>query len=51
MTAWCVDLEGKRNFDARGVEIVTCAAVGAEIHACFARVVMAWRLDKTAGAI
>ena len=36
VTAWCVDLEGKRNFDARGVEIVTCAAVGAEIHACMA---------------
>ena len=31
VTAWCVDLEGKRNFDARRVEIVTCAAVGAEI--------------------
>ena len=37
--AWGVDLEGKRNFDGRGVEIVTCAAVGAEIHACFAGVV------------
>ena len=36
VSAGGVDLEGKRNSDARGVEIVTCAAVGAEIHACFA---------------
>ena len=49
VTAWCVDLEGKRNFDARGVEIVTCAAVGAEIHACMAGVVMTWLVDKTRG--
>ena len=47
--AWGVDLEGKRNFDARGVEIVTCAAVGAEIHPCMAGVVMTWLLDKTQG--
>ena len=47
--AWGVDLEGKRNFDARGVEIVTCAAVGAEIHACMAGVVMTWLVDKTRG--
>ena len=31
--AWGVDLEGKRNGDARRVEIVAFAAVGAEIHA------------------
>ena len=43
VTAWCVHVEGKRNFDGRGVEIVTCAAVGAEIHACFAGVVMTSR--------
>ena len=36
VSAGGVDLEGKRTFDARGVEIVTCAAVGAEIHACYA---------------
>ena len=36
VTAWCVHVEGKRNFDARGVEIVRGAAVGAEMHACMA---------------
>ena len=43
-------LEGKTNGDARGREIATCAAVGAEIQTCILqRLVRAWPLEPTSG--
>ena len=42
-------LEGKTNGDARGREIATCAAVGAEIRTCIRRLVRAWPLEPTSG--
>ena len=42
-------LEGKTNGDARGREIATCAAVGAEIQTCIRRLVRAWPLEPTSG--
>ena len=42
-----VHLEGKTNGDARGREIATCAAVGAEIQTCIRRLVRAWPLEPT----
>ena len=42
-------LEGKTNGDARGREIATCAAVGAEIQTCIQRLVRAWPLEPTSG--
>ena len=42
-------LEGKTNGDARGREIATCAAVGAEIQTCIQRLVRAWPLEATSG--
>ena len=40
-----IHLEGKTNGDARGREIATFAAVGAEIHACIGPLVRAWPLE------
>ena len=42
-------LEGKTNGDARGREIATCAAVGAEIRTCIRRLVRVWPLKPTRG--
>ena len=39
VAGWWVHLEGKAKANARGVQIVSWAAVGAEIRACFAGVV------------
>ena len=39
VAGWWMHLEGKAKANARGVEIVSWAAVGAEIRACFAGVV------------
>ena len=40
-------LEGKANSDARGVEIVTWAAVGAEIQTCIRRWFERWPLERS----
>ena len=40
---------GGRAGDARGREIATCAAVGAEIQTCIQSLVRAWPLEPTSG--